>query len=106
MLEQAAVDLRNLKHVDIDVPVNPKYTIQEWLDIYAAQKASPAKYANFKKGTESQPGNYFSQRILFSFSILYFYMDHLSSNLLHLPSTELILLNSSPVLLLFCKHLL
>jgi hypothetical protein len=38
------------------MPVNPKYTYQEWLDIFAAQKASPEYNPNFKKGTEPQPG--------------------------------------------------
>jgi hypothetical protein len=74
VLEQEAVDLRNLKHIDIDLPVYPKHTIQEWLEIFAAQKAPLEKYANFKKGTTPQPGNYFSHGIVLSFSVLYFYM--------------------------------
>jgi hypothetical protein len=38
------------------MPVYPKHTYQEWLDIFAAQKPSPEYYPNFKKGTEPQPG--------------------------------------------------
>jgi hypothetical protein len=38
------------------MPVNPKYTAQEWQKVYAAQKPSPEYYPNFKKGTEPQPG--------------------------------------------------
>jgi hypothetical protein len=38
------------------MPVNPKYTAQEWQEIYAAQKPSPEYYPDFKKGTEPQPG--------------------------------------------------
>jgi hypothetical protein len=78
MLEQAEANLRNLKPLDIEVPVNPKYTIQEWLEIYAAQNAPPEKYANFKKGTTPQPGNDTSHRINFSFFLLAYL--HGSSN--------------------------
>jgi hypothetical protein len=80
MLEQAEANLKNLKPLDIEVPVNPKYTIQEWLEIYAAQKAPPEKYVNFKKGTTPQPGNDISHRIHFSFFFLHFYIGHLITN--------------------------
>jgi hypothetical protein len=55
-LEQAGVDLKNLKPLDIVMPVNPRYTWQEWQEIHAAQVPSPAYKATFKKGTEPQPG--------------------------------------------------
>jgi hypothetical protein len=55
-LEQAGVDLKNLKPLDIVMPVNPKYTAQEWQEIYAAQVPSPEYNPNYKKGTEPQPG--------------------------------------------------
>jgi hypothetical protein len=55
-LEQAGVHLKNLKPRDIVVPVNPKYTAQEWKEIYAAQVPSPVDNSNYKKGTEPQPG--------------------------------------------------
>jgi hypothetical protein len=84
-LEQAeAINLKNLKPLDIVAPVNPKYTIQEWLEIYAAQKAPPEKYADFKKGTTPQPGNNLSHRIHFSFFFLHFFLGHLTTSLLHL----------------------
>jgi hypothetical protein len=38
------------------MPVNPKHTYQEWLDIFAAQKPSPEDDVSYKKGTESQTG--------------------------------------------------
>jgi hypothetical protein len=38
------------------MPVNPKHTYQEWLDIFAAQKSSPEDDRNYKKGTKPQPG--------------------------------------------------
>jgi hypothetical protein len=55
-LEQAGVDLKNLKPRGIVMPVNPKHTYQEWLDIFAAQKPSPKDDRNYKNGTEPQPG--------------------------------------------------
>jgi hypothetical protein len=55
-LEQAGVDLKNLKPRDIVMPVYPKHTYQEWLDIFAAQKPSPEVDRNYKKGTVPQPG--------------------------------------------------
>jgi hypothetical protein len=55
-LEQVGVDLKNLKPRDIVMPVNPKHTYQEWLDIFVAQKPSPEDDRNYKKGTEPQPG--------------------------------------------------
>jgi hypothetical protein len=55
-LEQAGVDLKNLKPLDIVMPVNPRYTAQEWQEIYAAQVPSPEYNPNYKKGTEPQPG--------------------------------------------------
>jgi hypothetical protein len=45
-----------LKPLDIVVPVNPKHTYQEWVDIFAAQKATPEDDSNYNKGTEPQPG--------------------------------------------------
>jgi hypothetical protein len=56
LLEQAGADLKNLKHLDIVVPVNPRYTAQEWKEIYAAQIPSPEDNSNYKLGTEPQPG--------------------------------------------------
>ena len=38
------------------MPVNPRYTAQEWQDIYAAQIPSPEHNPVYKKGTEPQPG--------------------------------------------------
>jgi hypothetical protein len=55
-LVQAEANWQHLKPLDIVKPVNPKYTAQEWKEIYAGQKASPEYYPNFKKGTEPQPG--------------------------------------------------
>jgi hypothetical protein len=76
VLEQDAVDLRNLKHIDIDLPVYPKHMIQERPKIFAAQKEHPEKYANFKKGTTPQPGNYFSHGIV---------LDHLCGLVVRVP---------------------
>jgi hypothetical protein len=55
-LEQAGVNWNNLKPREIVMPVYPKHTYQEWLDIFAAQKPSPEDDRNYKKGTEPQPG--------------------------------------------------
>jgi hypothetical protein len=55
-IEQAGVDWNKVKSRDIVMPVNPKHTYQEWLDIFAAQKASPEVDRYYKKGTEPQPG--------------------------------------------------
>jgi hypothetical protein len=55
-LEQAGVDLKNLKTRDIVMPVNPRHTWQEWQEIFAAQVPSPAYKPTFKMGTEPQPG--------------------------------------------------
>ena len=55
-LVKAGADLRHVKPRDIVKPVNPKYTAQEWQEIYAAQKEIPEYYPDFKKGTEPQPG--------------------------------------------------
>jgi hypothetical protein len=55
-LEQAGVDWKNLKPLDVVMPVNPKYTAEEWKEIYAAQVPSPEYNPNYKKGTEPQPG--------------------------------------------------
>jgi hypothetical protein len=38
------------------MPVNQKYTAQEWQEVYAAQEPSPEYYPNFNKGMEPQPG--------------------------------------------------
>jgi hypothetical protein len=56
VVEQAEARLENLRPRDIVMPVNPKYTAQEWLEIMAAQKPSPEDYTDFKKGTTPQPG--------------------------------------------------
>jgi len=40
-LEQTGAHLNNLKPLDIIKPVNPEDTVQEWQEIYAAQKPSP-----------------------------------------------------------------
>jgi len=58
LLEQAGVDLKNLVPLHKVKPVNPKYTTQEWQEIYAAQKPSPADNPSYKKGTEPQRGKY------------------------------------------------
>jgi hypothetical protein len=55
-LEQAGVDVKNLKPRDMVMPVNPKHTYQEWLDIFAAQEPTPEDDSNYKEGTEPQPG--------------------------------------------------
>ena len=60
-LEQAGRDLRILKPLDRVMPVNPRYTAQEWQEIYAAQVPSPEDNSNYKKGTEPQPGKDFLQ---------------------------------------------
>jgi len=53
-LEQAGVDLKYLKHLDMVMPVNPRHTWQEWQEIFAAQVPSPEYNPNYKKGTEQQ----------------------------------------------------
>ena len=55
-LEQAGVDMQNLVPLDRVMPVNPKYTAQEWQEIYAAQVPCPEDNYNYKQGTEPQPG--------------------------------------------------
>jgi len=55
-VEQAGVDLKNLKPLDIVMPVSQRHTWQEWQEIYAAQVPSPEYNPNYKKGTEPQPG--------------------------------------------------
>jgi hypothetical protein len=60
LFEQAEAIPKHLIPRDIVMPVNPRYTAQEWLDIMASQKASPEEYPAFKKGTVPQPGNDFS----------------------------------------------
>jgi hypothetical protein len=55
-LEQAGVNWNKVKSRDIVMPVNPRYTYQEWLDIFAAQTAIPEVDRYYKKGTEPQPG--------------------------------------------------
>jgi hypothetical protein len=47
--------MKNLKPLDVGMPVNPKYTAQEWQEIHA-QKPSPEYNRKYKKGTEPQPG--------------------------------------------------
>jgi hypothetical protein len=39
------------------IPVSPKYTAQEWQEIYDAQTPRSEKYPNFKRGSILQPGN-------------------------------------------------
>jgi hypothetical protein len=56
-LEQAEAGLVHLIPRDIVMPVNPKYTAQEWSEIMAAQVPSPEDTTNLKKGTKPQPGN-------------------------------------------------
>jgi len=55
-VEQAGVDLKNVKPRDMVMPVNPRHTWREWQEIYAAQVPSPGNKPNYKKGTERQPG--------------------------------------------------
>jgi hypothetical protein len=55
-LEQASANLNNLKPLDIIKPVNPEDTVQEWQEIFAAQKPSPEFNPINKKGTVPQPG--------------------------------------------------
>jgi hypothetical protein len=55
-LAQAGVDLKNLVPLDRVMPVNPRYTAQEWKEIYAAQVPSPEDNSKYKLGTEPQPG--------------------------------------------------
>jgi len=55
-VEQAGVDLKNVKPRDIVMPVNPRYTAQEWQEIFAAQVPSPRNNPTFKLGTKPQPG--------------------------------------------------
>jgi hypothetical protein len=59
ILEQAGVDLKNVKPRNIVMPVNPRYTWKEWQEIFAAQVPSPGYTPNYKKGTEPQPGKTF-----------------------------------------------
>jgi hypothetical protein len=42
------------------MPVNPKYTVEELQEIYAAQKTSPEHYGKLQQGTEPQAGNVLS----------------------------------------------
>jgi hypothetical protein len=46
----------DLKPLDVFMPVNPRYTAQEWQEIYAAQVPSPEINPSYKTGTEPQPG--------------------------------------------------
>jgi len=55
-VEQAGVDLKNLKPLDIVRPVNPRHTWQEWQEIFAAQVPSPRYNPTIKSGTEPQTG--------------------------------------------------
>ena len=55
-LEQAGAEMENLVPLDRIMPVNPKYTAQEWQEIYAAQVPDPEDNSNYKLGTEPQPG--------------------------------------------------
>jgi hypothetical protein len=60
-LEHTEAHLKHLKPLACK-PVNPKYTAQEWQEIYAAQKPSSEYYPNFKEGTEPQPGKVFPRK--------------------------------------------
>ncbi|KDR11874.1 Chymotrypsin BI [Zootermopsis nevadensis] len=51
----AEANLGHLKTRDIVMPVNPKYTAQEWREIMAAQTSSPENNTGYKKGTKPQP---------------------------------------------------
>ena len=53
-VEQAGVDLNKLKPLDIVMPVNPRYTWQEWQEIFVAQVPSLRNNRSVKMGTESQ----------------------------------------------------
>jgi len=55
-VEQACVDLKNLKPLDIVMPVYPRHTWQEWQEIFAAQVPSPEYNPTVKLGTEPQQG--------------------------------------------------
>ena len=61
-LWQAGVEMENLVPLDRVMPVYPRYTAQEWQEIYAAQVPSPEDNSNYKKGTEPQPGKDLLQR--------------------------------------------
>jgi len=65
-VEQAGVDLKNLKPRDIVMPVNPRYTWQEWQEIFAAQVPSPRNNPTVKLGTEPQPGKDLHHTLVFS----------------------------------------
>jgi len=56
-VEQAEATLEHVKPRDVVMPVNPRYTAEEWQDIYAAQKLSPEYSPNFKQGTEPRQDN-------------------------------------------------
>jgi len=56
-VEKAKANLEHLKPCDAIMPVNPRYTAEEWQEIYAAQKLSPEYSPDFKQGTEPQQGN-------------------------------------------------
>ena len=56
ILEQAGVDLKTLKPLDIVMPVNPRHTWQEWQEIFAAQVPNPGYNPPFRLVTEPQPG--------------------------------------------------
>ncbi|XP_069702007.1 brachyurin-like [Periplaneta americana] len=44
-----------LQSRNIVMPINPRYTAEEWRTIMAAQLESPEQYPGFKKGSEPQP---------------------------------------------------
>jgi len=50
--EKADATLEHLIPHDAVKPVNPRYTAEEWQEIYAAQKLSPGCSPDFKQGTE------------------------------------------------------
>jgi len=55
-LEQAGVDLKNLKPLDIVLPINPGNTPQECQEISAAQVPRPEYNPKYKNSTKPQPG--------------------------------------------------
>jgi len=55
-VEQAGVDPKTLKPLDIVMPVNPTHTWQEWQEIFAAQLPRPGNNTTVSLGTEPQSG--------------------------------------------------
>jgi hypothetical protein len=55
-VEQAGCDLKNLKPLDVVMPVNLRHTEREWQKFSGAQVPSPRNYPTLRLGTEPQPG--------------------------------------------------